>query len=218
MSSPSSPELTASLSPTGLGQLYRSHRPPSSTGSYSYTRSPDTSIYDPAYLAGMSTPIRSPDFDASSASIDYSGAPDWMSPSSELFPKRSARTDLNKRRPSPNSSPPISDSNSDSDDDGHDEDPEATIHSRQRIHTVSTTSLMASPEERLEALQRTNAELAKKVRDVSRELENKLSDHEGEIEEMQTRIENLRSELSASKRDGKELRIKAVRVKFLINA
>ena len=215
MSSPTSPD--ASLSPSG-GSILSLGRPPSA-GSSSYLRSPDSSIYDPSYLAeSMGGPIRSPDFNAEDSSIDYST--DWKFPTSELFPSTKIKTDLNKRRPSPNSSPPPSDlhSDNDSDDENMHRDADPTIHSRDRMHTISTTSLLAtSSEDRLEALQRANAELAKKLRDASRELEHKMSDHEGEVEEMQTRIEDLKSELAASRRDDKELRIKAVSEYYATN-
>ncbi|KAF9519695.1 hypothetical protein BS47DRAFT_1079712 [Hydnum rufescens UP504] len=209
LSTPTSPD--SSLSPSSGGSLTLG-RPPSAASSY--LRSPNTSIYDPSYLAdSMASPIRSPDFSAEDTSIDYST--DWKFPPPELFPSIKTKTDLSKRKPSPNSSPPPSDMNSDPDSDEdniHDRDADPTIHSRDRIHSISTTSLVTSPEDRLEALQRANAELAKKLRDASRELEHKLSDHEGEIEEMQTRIEDLRYELAASKREEKELRLKAVSV------
>ena len=50
------------------------------------------------------------------------------------------------------------------------------------------------------------------VRDLwvlrARELEHKLSDHEAEVDEMQQRIEDLKSELTAARREEKELKIK----------
>ena len=83
----------------------------------------------------------------------------------------------------------------------------------RRMHTISSSSSLSltTPEDRLEALQRTDAELAKKLRDNGRELENRLSDHEAEIDEMQTKIDELKSELQSSKREEKELKAKAVR-------
>jgi chromosome segregation ATPase len=74
----------------------------------------------------------------------------------------------------------------------------------------STTSSSASmePLERLDALQRVNADLAKKLVDVERTLQRKLADHEVELEEMEARLEEAKSELGAAKREEKELRSK----------
>ncbi|KAI9511906.1 hypothetical protein F5148DRAFT_181687 [Russula earlei] len=74
----------------------------------------------------------------------------------------------------------------------------------------STTSSAASmePLERVEALQRVNSDLAKKVVEAERTLQRKLADHEVELEEMEARLEEARSELSAAKREEKELRSK----------
>lgn len=77
-----------------------------------------------------------------------------------------------------------------------------------RSAASSTVSL--EPQDRLDALQRANAELRKKLMDAERTLQNKLSDHESELEEMQGRLEEARSELSATKREEKELRSKEV--------
>ena len=72
----------------------------------------------------------------------------------------------------------------------------------------STTSSSASmePLERLDALQRVNADLAKKLVDAERTLQRKLGDHEVELEEMEARLEEARTELGAAKREEKELR------------
>jgi predicted nucleic acid-binding Zn-ribbon protein len=77
-----------------------------------------------------------------------------------------------------------------------------------RSTTSSTVSM--EPMERLDALQRNNAELSRKLMEVERTLQNKLSQHELELEEMQGRLEEVRSELSATKREEKELRAKEV--------
>ncbi|TFK36663.1 hypothetical protein BDQ12DRAFT_706206 [Crucibulum laeve] len=73
--------------------------------------------------------------------------------------------------------------------------------------TVSSTASM-EPSERLDALQRVNTELGRKLMDAERTLQNKLSEHESELEEMQSRLEEMRSELSSTKREEKELRSK----------
>ncbi|KAG6901448.1 hypothetical protein C0995_011782 [Termitomyces sp. Mi166 len=73
--------------------------------------------------------------------------------------------------------------------------------------TLSSTASM-EPLERLDALQRVNTELSRKLNDAEKTLQNKLVDHESELEEMQSRLEEMRSELNATKREEKELRSK----------
>ncbi|KAI0298052.1 hypothetical protein B0F90DRAFT_1810993 [Multifurca ochricompacta] len=79
-----------------------------------------------------------------------------------------------------------------------------------RVFDRSTASSTASMEasERLEALQRVNVDLGKKLAEAERTLQRKLADHEVELEEMEARLEEARSELSAAKREEKELRNK----------
>ena len=78
------------------------------------------------------------------------------------------------------------------------------------LSTASSTVFMG-PQERLEALQRANPELSRKLMEAEQTLQNKLTEHELELEEMQVRLEEVRSELSATKREEKELRSKEVR-------
>ncbi|KAF7972429.1 hypothetical protein HWV62_17996 [Athelia sp. TMB] len=92
---------------------------------------------------------------------------------------------------------------SDQDDSDSDSDPDV-VHDHDRTTTSSSASL--EPQERLDALQRANAELGKKLMDAERTLQNRLADHEGELEEYQAKVEELRGELSATKREEKELR------------
>jgi chromosome segregation ATPase len=73
--------------------------------------------------------------------------------------------------------------------------------------TVSSTASM-EPLERLEALQRVNSDLAKKLVEAERTLQRKLADHEADLEEMEARLEEAKSELSSAKREEKELRSK----------
>jgi hypothetical protein len=95
---------------------------------------------------------------------------------------------------------------SDSDSDGEDSSLGLVM---DRSAASSTVSL--EPQDRLDALQRANAELSRKLIEAERTLQNKLSEHELELEEMQGRLEEVRSELSATKREEKELRSKEVR-------
>lgn len=98
---------------------------------------------------------------------------------------------------------------------GSDGDPDSDEDEANTLGLVldrSTTSSNASmaPQDRLDALQRANAELGKKLMDAEKTLQNKLTDHESELEEMQGRLEEMRAELSATKREEKELRSKEV--------
>jgi len=74
--------------------------------------------------------------------------------------------------------------------------------------STASSSASMEPLERLDALQRVNADLAKKLVDAERTLQRKLADHEVELEEMEARLEEAKSELSAAKREEKELRNK----------
>jgi hypothetical protein len=76
-----------------------------------------------------------------------------------------------------------------------------------RSRTSSTISM--EPME-IDTLQRTNAELNKKLMEAEHALRKSLDDHEQELEEMQSHLEEVKSELSATKREEKELRAKEV--------
>lgn len=77
-----------------------------------------------------------------------------------------------------------------------------------RSATSSTVSL--EPHERLDALQKANADLGRKLIEAERTLQVKLQEHDSELEEMQARLDELKSELTATKREEKELRAKEV--------
>jgi chromosome segregation ATPase len=100
---------------------------------------------------------------------------------------------------------PMSHMSTDSDSDESEDDSALGL-----VFDRSTASSTASmePLERLEALQRVNSDLAKKLVDAERTLQRKLADHEAELEEMEARLEEAKSELSAAKREEKELRSK----------
>lgn len=105
--------------------------------------------------------------------------------------------------------PPRHREDDDSDSDGEDEDPTLGLV----VDRSARSSLISmAPEDQLEALQKANSELVRKLRSVEHNMQNRLIDHETEIEELQNRLEELRSELSASKREEKELRGKEVSI------
>lgn len=97
-------------------------------------------------------------------------------------------------------------------DSGSESDPEDD-HTMGLVFDRSVASSLASmePQERLEALQRANAELARKLMDLEKTLQNRLTEHEMELEEMENRLDEAKSELMSAKREEKELRAKEVR-------
>ena len=100
---------------------------------------------------------------------------------------------------------------------GEDSDSDSELDEEALLGLVMDRSAASSTvsldmEQRLEALQRLNTDLGRKLLEAERTLQNRLADHEQELEEMQIRLEEARSELSATKREEKELRSKEVRV------
>ncbi|KAF7374326.1 hypothetical protein MSAN_00316100 [Mycena sanguinolenta] len=95
--------------------------------------------------------------------------------------------------------PRTGDSDSDSDDDGGN-------MVMDRSAASSTVSMM--PHERVEALQRVNDDLARKLQDTERMMQRKLAEQEAEFDDLQVKLEETRNELSAAKREEKELRSK----------
>ncbi|KAG1750268.1 hypothetical protein EDB19DRAFT_1679420 [Suillus lakei] len=102
------------------------------------------------------------------------------------------------------SSLPMPRSASDSDSDGENESSLGSV--MERSATSSTVSL--EPMDRLDALQKANAELGRKLIEAERTLENRLNEHDMDLDEMQGRLEELKSELTSTKREEKELRTK----------
>lgn len=110
--------------------------------------------------------------------------------------------------------PHSSDSDSSDDEDGRGSPTSIYTHlvfdpeHGARSTTSSTASLL--PEQRLDALSRANTELAKRLQDGERTLQRKLLEHESDLEDLQSKMEELNVELAKSKRDEKELRNKDV--------
>ncbi|KAF8212534.1 hypothetical protein K438DRAFT_1709125 [Mycena galopus ATCC 62051] len=98
--------------------------------------------------------------------------------------------------------PRNNDSDSDSDDDANSN----MVHDHDRSAASSTVSMM--PHERVEALQRVNDDLARKLQDTERTMQRKLAEQEAEFDDLQVKLEETRNELSAAKREEKELRSK----------
>lgn len=102
-----------------------------------------------------------------------------------------------------------SDSGSDSDSD--DESSLGLVLDR----SAASSTVSLEPLDRVEALLKSNADLTRKLMEADRAYQNKLTMHDNELEEMQARLEELKSELTATKREEKELRTKEVRIPFL---
>ncbi|KIK69591.1 hypothetical protein GYMLUDRAFT_212220 [Collybiopsis luxurians FD-317 M1] len=75
-----------------------------------------------------------------------------------------------------------------------------------RSATSSTASLL--PGERLEALSRANADLAKRLLEAEDSYSRKILDHESDLAELEQKLDEARSDLARSKREEKELRNK----------
>lgn len=106
------------------------------------------------------------------------------------------------------SSLPMPNHGSDSEDDSDNEFDLGLVMDMSRSAASSTVSL--DMQERLDALGKTNSELGRKLMDAENTLQRKLMDHELDLEEMQLRLEEAKTELAATKREEKELRTKEV--------
>ncbi|OBZ66290.1 hypothetical protein A0H81_13780 [Grifola frondosa] len=109
--------------------------------------------------------------------------------------------------------PRSADSDSESDSDGEDSTLGLVM---DRSAASSTVSL--DIQERLDALQRMNTELGRKLIEAEQTMSNRLAEHEQELEDMQSRLEEARTELSATKREEKELRSKERQASTQISA
>jgi uncharacterized protein YdcH (DUF465 family) len=79
------------------------------------------------------------------------------------------------------------------------------------LHSATSSMLsLTTPEERAEALARTNEELVKKLEEKEAHFMARFAEHEQVIDELQSRVEQLRAELGATKKEEKELRVKEV--------
>lgn len=85
-----------------------------------------------------------------------------------------------------------------------------SLHRLTSAPSFDSFDSATSADERIDELQKANAVLVKKLRESTRELEHKLSDHEAEVDELQNRIEELRGEVSAARREEKEMKVKEV--------
>ncbi|CAE6441003.1 unnamed protein product, partial [Rhizoctonia solani] len=109
--------------------------------------------------------------------------------------------------PNPKASPnPLLQFSSDSDTEPEDMDEDENTHRYVRQALSSDASLQA--EDVVEALQKTNAELTRKAAESERRMQNRLAERETEINELEQQVDALKAELSTSRREEKELKIK----------
>lgn len=106
-------------------------------------------------------------------------------------------------------------------DDDSDYDHEDTTHRVSDFlldyeRSLASSAASLAPQDRLDALSRANEELARKLMEVESNLHNRMTDHELEVEELQSKLDELKSELTATKREEKELRNKEVSI-IIIN-
>ncbi|KAG8878873.1 hypothetical protein FRB98_005926 [Tulasnella sp. 332] len=72
----------------------------------------------------------------------------------------------------------------------------------------SNASSMTTPEDRLEVMRRAKAELERKLKENEKALLERLSEREQEIEDLESRVDELKTELAASRKEEKELKAK----------
>ena len=100
--------------------------------------------------------------------------------------------------------------NGDGNGDDSDSDHEDSLLGLVMDRSTKSSTVSLEPLDRLDALQRANADLNRKCMEAERTLQHELSEHELELEELQSRLEEVRSELAHTKREEKELRSKDV--------
>ena len=76
--------------------------------------------------------------------------------------------------------------------------------------SAASSTMSLEPFECLDTLQKANTALGCKLMEAERTLQVKLQEHDTDLEEMEARLEELKSELTATKREEKELRVKEV--------
>ncbi|KAH8831241.1 hypothetical protein DL96DRAFT_1667632 [Flagelloscypha sp. PMI_526] len=76
------------------------------------------------------------------------------------------------------------------------------------IHDRRSSTISLEPLDKVDVLQKTNDELSRKLMEAERSLTQRINEHENELEDLQARLDEVRSELTATKREEKELRSK----------
>lgn len=92
-----------------------------------------------------------------------------------------------------------------------DSDDEDEIDAGLVLDRNNASSISLELHDRLDTLQRNNEELSRKLLEAEKTLQDKLANYDMELDEAQHKLEELRSELSASNREEKDLRTKDVK-------
>ncbi|OJA15153.1 hypothetical protein AZE42_04685 [Rhizopogon vesiculosus] len=196
-----------SSSPSSFGKPSRRLRAPSnptSPSSMSSGMSSPTLIGSPPFVRpnsrAQSLPFTSIGFHYSSPDRDYNSSGEHSPDFDSSFEYQQGGDNFASRI----SSLPMPSSASDSDSDGENESALGLVLDRSA--TSSTVSL--EPLDRLDALQKANTDLGRKLMEAEKTLQNKLMEHDMDLDEMESRLEELKSELTSTKREEKELRSK----------
>ncbi|KAF8689037.1 hypothetical protein RHS03_09269, partial [Rhizoctonia solani] len=203
--------------------LPASKRRKSDAGSTSGNRSSSDNESSPAISRSSrrkSAPLSSP-WMSSSTSLPFPASPynsSTLSPETSFSSARRSQSfdqslsqtlvdDFPTNPQNPKASPnPVLQFSSDSDTEPEDGDEDENTHRYVRQALSSDASLQA--QDVVEALQKTNAELTRKAAESERRMQNRLAERETEIAELEQQLDDLKTELSTSRREEKELRIK----------
>ncbi|KLO17115.1 hypothetical protein SCHPADRAFT_822027 [Schizopora paradoxa] len=196
------PTSTKSNSRPGSRSGHRAPSNPASPRMGSFdTQDASWSTASPPHIS--SPPMRPHSRARSHGQFDHYGSPDHSEWGSGNFSFMSMPPEGRHR--DENSSimlPPRHNDDEDSDS-GEDEDPTLGLV----LDRSAKSSLVSmAPQDQLDALQKANTELVRKLQSVEQNMQHRLIDHETEIEDLQNRIEEMKIELSATKREEKELR------------
>ncbi|KIM59417.1 hypothetical protein SCLCIDRAFT_9958 [Scleroderma citrinum Foug A] len=205
-------ESSFSTSPTSFGRpSVRTRAPSNPTSPHWDPTSPTSSPYPRPHSRTQSQPLNTIGFHYISPDRDRDRNP--LSPN-PLSPELSFESSFDYPRQGNSmemfldgvSSLPLPRASGSADSDSDSEDESSLGLVLDRSAASSTVSL--EPFERLDALQKANTELGRKLMEAERTLQVKLQEHDTDLEEMQARLEELKSELTATKREEKELRAK----------
>lgn len=94
------------------------------------------------------------------------------------------------------------------------EDDIEDMHLIQPSRSVASSTASLDLVSRVDALQKLNQDLGKKLIEAENTLQGRLNEHEFELEELHSKLEGAKNELSATKREEKELRAKEVCTMF----
>ncbi|OAX32911.1 hypothetical protein K503DRAFT_869881 [Rhizopogon vinicolor AM-OR11-026] len=200
-------ESSFSSSPSSFGKPSRRTRAPSNPTSPSSMSSgmfSPTSIGSPPFVRpnsrAQSQPFTSIGIHYSSPDRDHNSSGEHSPDFDSSFEYQQGGDNFASRI----SSLPMPSSASDSDSDGENESMLGLVLDR----SAASSTVSLEPLDRLDALQKANTDLGRKLMEAEKTLQNKLMEHDMDLDEMESRLEELKSELTSTKREEKELRSK----------